>query len=273
MGVGASMAFGCNIGGFFSATSALSMAGLAMMVGLMIGAYLGLRLLLLEIEYLPPLAGHSGSGKTSETWKNRQPIIGVLVLASGLALAFIYDGFDYAERGGILLFGLFIGTVMQRTRFCFVRAFREPFMTGNGDATKAVALAIIISVTGFSILKWTDLREWETMVSSGFWVGSLIGGIIFGIGMSFTGGCATGSMWRAAEGQVKLWIALVGFTFGGSYFRAWMDETGWTSKLGQPVFIPDIVGWKLGIIGIIVLMLLWYMAASWNEVKGKLVAT
>jgi len=66
---------------------------------------------------------------------------------------------------------------------------------------------------------------------------------------------------------------LVGFTLGGSYFRAWMDETGWTSKLGQPVFIPDIVGWKLGIIGIIVLMLLWYMAASWNEVKGKLVAT
>jgi hypothetical protein len=32
MGVGSALAFGCNIGGFFSASAALSMAGLVMMV-------------------------------------------------------------------------------------------------------------------------------------------------------------------------------------------------------------------------------------------------
>ncbi len=36
MGIGAGLAFGCNIGGFFSATSSLSMAGIAMMIGLLI---------------------------------------------------------------------------------------------------------------------------------------------------------------------------------------------------------------------------------------------
>ena len=50
---------------------------------------------------------------------------------------------------------------MQRTRFCFVRAFREPFMTGDASATKAVVLAVLIGVVGFSILKWTDMRDWE----------------------------------------------------------------------------------------------------------------
>ena len=40
MGVGAVLAFGCNIGGFFSATSALSLSGLGMMLGLGAGAEL-----------------------------------------------------------------------------------------------------------------------------------------------------------------------------------------------------------------------------------------
>ena len=52
MGIGAALAFGCNIGGFFSAISALSMAGVAMMFGLGIGAFVGLKMLVWEIEYL-----------------------------------------------------------------------------------------------------------------------------------------------------------------------------------------------------------------------------
>ena len=50
MGIGAALAFGCNIGGFFSAISALSMAGVAMMFGLGIGAFIGLKMLVWEIE-------------------------------------------------------------------------------------------------------------------------------------------------------------------------------------------------------------------------------
>ncbi|MBI4562297.1 MAG: YeeE/YedE family protein, partial [Candidatus Rokubacteria bacterium] len=46
MGIGSVLAFGCNLGGFFSALSALSLSGAAMMVGLGVGAYLGLRYLL-----------------------------------------------------------------------------------------------------------------------------------------------------------------------------------------------------------------------------------
>src|SRR5204862_4262875 len=42
MGVGAMLAFGCNIGGFFSAVSALSLSGFGMMLGLGLGAFLGL---------------------------------------------------------------------------------------------------------------------------------------------------------------------------------------------------------------------------------------
>ena len=274
MGIGAAMAFGCNIGGFFSAISALSMAGVAMAAGLMIGVYIGLRLLILEVNYLDFSSGEQTPRATkshASRWTNRQPVIGVLVLAAILGLAFVYDGFDYPRRGGFLLFGLFLGLVMQRTRFCFVRAFREPFMTGDTEMTKAVILAVVISVIGFSILKWTDLRDPEASVSAGFWFGSLVGGIIFGIGMSLSGGCATGCLWRAGEGQIKLWVAVAAFAISTSLFRIWLEDSGWLMRLGKRVFLPDVVGWKMAVTSVIGIMLLWYLVVAWNEVKRKLV--
>jgi hypothetical protein len=274
MGIGAALAFGCNIGGFFSATAALSMAGLVMMVGLMAGVVVGLKLLVWEVSYisLPAWAERVGPAKkASGQWGRHQPWWGLAVLILGVAFAFVYDSKEYPVRGGFLLFGVVIGLFMQRTRFCFVRAFREPFMTGNGDATKAVAIAVIIAATGFTILKWTDLREWETQVSSAFWLGSLLGGFIFGIGMSMSGGCATGSLWRAGEGHVKLWVAVIAFALSGSLFRGWMADTGYINRLGEQLFLPDIIGFKLALILVIAIMCLWYLLATWNEVKRKLV--
>src|SRR5438034_9226213 len=46
MGAGAMLALGCNIGGFFSATSALSLSGFGMMLGLGVGAFLAIRYLM-----------------------------------------------------------------------------------------------------------------------------------------------------------------------------------------------------------------------------------
>jgi len=274
MGVGSALAFGCNIGGFFSATAALSLAGPVMMVGLMAGVVVGLKLLVWEIGYLnlPAWAERLPPARRAAREPSRhQPWWGLAVLVLGAALAFLYDSYDYSVRGGYLLFGVVIGLLMQRTRFCFVRAFREPFMTGNADATKAVAIAVIVATTGFTILKWADLRDWETQVSSAFWLGSLLGGFIFGIGMSLSGGCATGSLWRAGEGHVKLWVAVVAFALSGSLFRAWMVDSGTIGRLGEAVFLPEIIGFKMALLAVIAIMGLWYVLAMWNEVNRKLV--
>ena len=144
-------------------------------------------------------------------------------------------------------------------------------MTGDAEAVKAVAIAVVISATGFSILKWTDLKDWDVFVTSGFWFGSFAGGTIFGIGMSLSGGCASSSLWRAGEGHIKLWIALLGFALAGSYFREWLEESGWIMKLGSPLFLPDVIGWKFSLITVIAVMVIWTLLAVWNEVNKKLV--
>ena len=276
MGVGATLSFGCNIGGFFSATSALSLAGPAMMLGLMLGAIVGLKLLVWEVSYLElpqwmSRSGSSGSAGSSQTWRRVQPLAGVAILAIGVVLALVYDGLDYTTRAGLLGFGLVIGIIMQRTRFCFVRAFREPFMTGHADATRAVALAVVISTLGFTYLKWADFKDWEVFVRDSFWLGSLLGGFIFGVGMSFAGGCASGALWRAGEGHVKLWVAVACFALSASYFREWLVESGRRDRLGEAVFLPDYIGWEMGAGAVIVLMAIWYLCMTWNERKQKLV--
>ena len=275
MGIGATLSFGCNIGGFFSATSALSLSGPAMMLGLMLGAIVGLKLLVWEVSYLElpdwlSRTGRADSTGSSQTWRRLQPLAGVAILAIGVALALVYDGLDYTTRAGLLGFGLLIGIIMQRTRFCFVRAFREPFMTGHADATRAVAIAVVISTLGFTYLKWADFKDWEVFVRDSFWLGSLLGGFIFGIGMSFAGGCASGALWRAGEGHVKLWVAVACFALSASYFREWLVESGRRDRLGEAVFLPDYVGWEMGVGAVIVLMAIWYLCMTWNERKQKL---
>ena len=273
MGIGSALSFGCNIGGFFSATSALSLAGPAMMIGLIVGSFLGLKLLVCEITYLSPaVLKKSDSSSQGETSSNsQQPLIGFIIILIALGLAFTYDHFDYSTRGGFLVFGLIIGILMQRTRFCFVRAFRDPFMTGESEATRAVAMAVVIGAIGFSILKWTDLKDWDVFVSPGFWTGSLIGGTVFGLGMSLSGGCGTSSLWRAGEGQIKLWFSLVAFALSGSLFRDWLDQSGWLQKIGEPMFLPDFMSWGLALITVVLIMGLWYIIAVWNDVHKKLV--
>ena len=275
MGIGASLSFGCNIGGFFSATSALSLAGPMMMLGLMAGAIVGLKLLVWEVNYLTlpdwmSRPGRNGAAVPSQTWRRFQPLAGVGVLATGAILALVYDGLDYTTRAGLLMFGLIIGVIMQRTRFCFVRAFREPFMTGHADATRAVAIAIVISTLGFTYLKWADFKDWEVFVRDSFWLGSLLGGFIFGVGMSLSGGCASGSLWRAGEGHVKLWVALVCFALSASHFRVWLTESGRADRLGEAVFMPDYFGWMVAPAAVIALMGVWYVCMTWNERRQKL---
>ncbi len=271
MGVGAMLAFGCNVGGFFSALSALSLSGLGMMVGLGVGAVLGLRYLLWEMAHRP--AWSSGRARVFGLPMAEdgmlQPIVGAGLLALVLAAPFVYSRAGYVAQGIFLLFGTAFGVIFQRSRFCLVRAFREPFMTGDGEHTRAAALALVVSMLGFTILKFTDLKDKGEWVFPGAGIGALAGGLLFGIGMTVSGGCGAGSIWRAGEGQVKLWAAVVCFALGASLARLALAQSGALSRLGIAVFLPAVLGWGGAIALVVVVMAAWAAFATWNEASGR----
>ncbi|HEV8614481.1 MAG TPA: YeeE/YedE thiosulfate transporter family protein [Methylomirabilota bacterium] len=265
MGLGAMLAFGCNIGGFFSAVSALSLSGFGMMLGLGLGAFLGLRYLLWEISHRPGWSSgrarvYARAGETS-----RQPLVGALLVVALLALPFVYGRWGYANQGIFLLFGAAFGVIFQRSRFCLVRAFREPFMTGDGEHTRAAALALAVCMLGFAVLKYADLKDKGDWVFATAGVGAVLGGTFFGIGMVLAGGCGAGSIWRAGEGQVKLWVAVACFALGASLARLALAQTGAIGKLGVAVFLPASIGWGAAIAVTLVVAIAWALAATWNE--------
>ena len=271
MGVGAVLAFGCNIGGFFSATSALSLSGLGMMLGLGAGAFLGLRYLIWEVAHRPGWSRGGGRVYLQAGGRSaaRQPWAGAFVFCLVLATLFVYARAGYGTQGVFLLFGAAFGVIFQRSRFCLVRAFREPFMTGDAEHTRAAALALVVSMLGFAILKFTDLKDKTEWVFPAAGFGSLAGGLAFGVGMTLAGGCGAGSLWRAGEGQVKLWVAVACFALGASLVRLGAAQTGLLQKLGAAVFLPSLLGWAGAIVLIVAIAIGWAVLATWNEQTGR----
>jgi uncharacterized membrane protein YedE/YeeE len=277
MGWGAMLAFGCNIGGFFSALSALSASGLAMMGGLVIGAFVAThylirenarRILLGETPFMSACEAPPKPAPGSARYRF-QPAAGTLVALALLAAGVFYLQAGHGRLAAFLYFGIAFGVVLQRSRFCLVNAFREPFMTGQSEHARGAALALVLSMIGFAVLKATDLRDAADWVFPSFWLGALLGGVLFGIGMVLAGGCGAGSIWRAGEGHVKLWLAVFCFAVGAATMRLLLLRTDFIRNLGLAVFLPDFLGWAGALWGIAALMIFWYFVSAWNEQRKQ----
>lgn len=268
MGVGAALAGGCNVGGFYSSIGAFSLSGFTMMIGLIVGAYVGLKYLYWELEHLPAAINVSGNASAANrsAWTRWQPMMGFGLLLGAIWAAEIYSLNGYIVTGGLLLCGIAFGFIMHRSRFCFARCFREPFMTGDAAATQAVIVSLLICLVGFAVIKWTGLRNEHAFTSSSAGLGGLIGGFIFGFGMLLTGGCGSGAIWRVAEGQVKLMVALGAFALSTSLTKTLIQSTeSVRSLIGWKVFLPDVFGYPLTVLCIFMVMVTWYIAVTWNE--------
>jgi len=278
MGIGATLAGGCTTGGFFTPVLHSSPAGWMMALGLMAGAVIGLKLLLWTLGNISWGMQVPASGESSS--RERYPLFGVLVAGVIVTwtLIWAYSADEkLAVRAVIVIAGFAMGFILHRSRLCFARGFREPFMTAEGDMTKALILALAIAIPLASLLFQKKVIDPYIAIPATFWAGSLLGGVIFGVGMIFAGGCASGALWRAGEGNLKLWVAIVFFAWGGSTFsgllRRWdvmtldvnLDGLEFT-KVGIQAYLPDMLGgWEWAFLVGFGILLLWYFLVRYNE--------
>ena len=271
MGIGCIIGFGCTIGNFFSGWAALSAGAIIFVIGLVIGVFFAVKYILWEMEKHPKMSsGKSATFLQARTKGNSlQPLAGLIIVIIGLALAYTFKDpvlFAFA------LIGLFIGIVLQRSRWCIVRALREPFMTGDAEPAKAIIAGLVIGVLGFTVIKIMGIGSELTMVAANFWMPAIIGGIIFGFGMTIAGGCTIGSSWRAGEGHVKLWLALIGIIIAApltlEYIRpAFLNML--PSWMNQQIFLPNYFTYLGSIIIMLLILLIWYIFVKWNERTGR----
>jgi uncharacterized membrane protein YedE/YeeE len=285
MGIGAALAGGCTTGGFFNPVLHASPAGWVMGGGLMLGAAIGLKLLFWTMEHVTWGAKPPADWMVPPRIKALYPWLGLAVVLAMLLWAttwFKSGNEGLAARALIVTAGFAIGFVMHRSRLCFARVFREPFVTAEGKMTKALILALALGMPIAALLFQKKVIDPYVAIPATYWVGSLVGGIVFGVGMVFGGGCASGSLWRMGEGHVKLWVTLLFFAWVGSIASAVfkrlnltaIDETNVETyemtAVGFQAYWPEMIGgWSPTLLAGAALLLLWYALVRYNESTEK----
>lgn len=285
MGIGAALAGGCTVGGFFNPVLHSSPAGWMMAAGLLLGSALGVKLLLWTLDNIEWGMEPPPTLKVPASVKRVYPLLGFLVISGVLLWStrwYSSGNEQLAGRALIELAGFAIGFIIHRSRLCFARAFREPFVTAEGDMTKAVIMALAIGIPIAALLFQKKIIDPYAAIPPTFWIGSLLGGIIFGIGMIFAGGCASGTLWRMGEGHLKLWVTMFFFAWIGSIANALfkmfnitaIDETNVETfemtNVGFQAFLPEMVGgWRFALLVGGGLLFLWYVLVRYNESTEK----
>jgi uncharacterized membrane protein YedE/YeeE len=113
--------------------------------------------------------------------------------------------------------GAAFGFVIQRGRFCITSAFRDLYLARDNRMFIAFLIAITIQSIGLFSLAAFNLVK---IPSDAFpWLGVIAGGFIFGLGMVYAGGCATGTYYRAAEGLIGSIAALITYMLSAAVMK------------------------------------------------------
>lgn len=271
MGIGSSLALGDNIGGFYTATANLSASGITMFAGLIIGTLIGLKYLVWEAEKFP------SKGGINIHIKKFSPIIGVIVLFvvfGEILTLFLKGNGKNLILGKVLLFSIIAGFIIQRSKLCMAKAFQEPFISGETLMSKSFILSLFIAVAGIFFLKLFKFQDPHFYILPTFIIGSLIGGILFGLGMALANSCALSSLWKLGEGQIKFFIVIIFFGLSNTIFRYYLDKiyNFWEKGyLGKEIYLPEYLTYPGSFIFITGILLLWILFIEWNKRTKKLI--
>lgn len=125
-------------------------------------------------------------------------------------------------------FGLAYGLLLQYGRFCMASAVRDLFAV----KVPRMAVGMLIATALFSITAgMVTVSGYSTFHANPLGWHIIIGGLIFGFGMIFTGGCASGSLYKSGEGNMNSMLVLVSISFSQALF---VDMGSWSN-----VFAPS----------------------------------
>lgn len=174
-----------------------------------------------------------------------------------------------ADLSGIVIAGGFVlafvfGFIANKANFCTMGALSDIVNMGHWGRMRMWLLAIAVAILGASLLSYTgqvDLSRAVMQRPTIAWLSLLLGGALFGIGMTLAGGCANKNLVRAGGGSLRSVVVLT-FTAIASYmtlkglFGQWranyldpvaihLGESGWADQ-GLPTALAKLTGWSQG---------------------------
>ena len=108
--------------------------------------------------------------------------------------------------------GIVFGATAQRANFCTMGAISDMVFMGDLNRFRAWMLAIAVAMLGSQALHQfgaVDLNESIYLTTNLGWLGAIVGGLMFGFGMTLAGGCGYKSLVRLGAGSLKSLVAAV----------------------------------------------------------------
>jgi uncharacterized membrane protein YedE/YeeE len=143
------------------------------------------------------------------------------VIAALLLLAFILSSNTSNSTAPIsLLIGMSLGLLLERGRFCFFCIFRDGIEDKNTTPFLSVLVAIATGSVGYALIFGQFLPDTSTdrlppvaHIGPVSWV-LVVAAFAFGIGMSLSGACISGHLYRLGQGYLRAIPALIGTLIG-----------------------------------------------------------
>jgi uncharacterized membrane protein YedE/YeeE len=137
-------------------------------------------------------------------------------LLSAVALTFVGWSVD-GRQAALMGVGLFAGLALYHAAFGFTTAFRVFVVEGRGAGVRAQMLMLGLAAVVFIPLIGAGQPVFgQTLRGSTapLGVALVIGSFLFGIGMQLGGGCASGTLYSAGGGNLRMAVTLACFVAG-----------------------------------------------------------
>jgi uncharacterized membrane protein YedE/YeeE len=104
------------------------------------------------------------------------------------------------------------GAMANRVNFCTMGAVTDIVNFGDWRRMRMWVLAITVAIAGSAVLASLGLVDLSKSIYTGnkvAWVSAIVGGFLFGFGMTLASGCGSKTLIRAGAGNLKSVVVLV----------------------------------------------------------------
>lgn len=270
-GFGARLALGCNLAAFFTGVPQFSFHSWIFMAATAIGTFFGVKVVntkwwrgkpaLMKGTMNPVVTEHVNK-------RNIQPVLGLIFACVYIAIIVFFFVAAKPLLAVACIAGALFGILIERGQICFTSAFRDLWISGRAVMSKAIAIGMMISVViTFFYIQHGSIALIKVAAPS-----TVIGGLLFGFGIVLAGGCETGMMYRAMEGQLLFWVVGAGNIVGATFLAYGWDHLGIYHALAEnwpKVNLIEQWGPAGALFGTIAMLAVWFMLSNWWEKRFR----